>query len=352
MKSHRRLWIPHAAIVLIVIVAAAALLGCSGDSRDTGAAPAAASSMPQGAAVSPSTTDPPPASTDSGSPSATPDEIVVYALGDAALEETVGESLNLAEQIPLPEEGLDLFVYLGDVYPSGTSDDFRVYDRIWGGQGRDLRARTASIVGNHESDERKVGWVPYWSGETSARWPGSMTVTRPPYYTIKLQGWKLIALDTTDDLDMGSDQYEFLEKELKEPGYHTIVFGHHPRWSSGEHGDDDAVDDAWRAMVEDGAVAYVSGHEHNSQIHPPRDAEGTPVHTGGCVQIVAGAGGAAFYPFESGRGQSKPDWGDDSHYAVLRMTLRADAMEIAFVDQEGAALESRIMSLPPIDMVQ
>jgi hypothetical protein len=299
----------------------------------------------RGAAATASTVDPSPSPSGSESSAADSEEIVVYAVGDGALEETVHESLKLAGQIPLPEEGLDLFVYLGDVYPSGTSDDFKVYDRIWGGRGRDLRARTASIIGNHESDERKEGWIPYWSGETSASWPGSRTITQPPYYTVRLGLWKFIALDTTDDLDVGSDQYEFLVKELKEPGYHTIVLGHHPRWSSGEHGDDDSVADAWRAMVENGAIAYISGHEHNSQIQPPRDADGTPVAAGGCVQIVAGAGGAAFYPFESGGGQSTPAWGDDSRYAVLRLTLTAETMHVAFVDGSGETLGSRAIRL-------
>ena len=270
---------------------------------------------------------------------------VVYAVGDDTFPGNEAVSRRLADLIPLPAQGLELFVYLGDVQLTGSVADFQRYDNIWGGGGHDLRSKTASILGNHETASRKVGWIPYWSGKLFPNWPGSLTQTDPPYYTVKLGDWKLIMLDTNTSVLAGSPQYAFLVAELKEQGYHTIVCGHHPRWSNGMHGDDSDLDDAWKAMCDYGAVAYLSGHDHGSQVQPPRDRDGTAVQTGGVVQIVAAAGGAPLYRFPSGSGHASATWKEDTHYGIVRLTLRAGAFQADFIADDGTTIHSQQFSL-------
>ena len=321
-------------VLLAILILVVAMAGCGAAHVRTGV-PSTTTSLP------PST---PSASQPSTTSTVTPQvskQHIVYAVGDSPLPGAETISSRIAGLVPLPAEGLELFLYLGDVYPSGSPADFAHYDSIFGGGGRDLRQKTASVIGNHESVSREKGWVPYWSGTLTTPWPGSLTQTNPPYYTVKLGQWKFILLDTNRQLSVGSAQYDFLVNELKEPGYHCIVAGHAPRWSSGLHGNDSSLAAFWKEMCDDGAVAYVSGHEHNSEIQPPRDAEGRVVSEGGCIQLVAGAGGGGHYKFGSGPDDSTPEWGDDTHYAVLRLTLRDQDFTADFIAQDGTLLHSQ-----------
>ena len=275
---------------------------------------------------------------------------VVYAVGDSPLPGNETDSSAIASLVPLPADGLEMFLYLGDVYPGGSPADFAHYDSLFGGGGRDLRAKTASVIGNHESVSREKGWVPYWTGTLITPWPGSLTQTDPPYYTVKLGQWKFILLDTNRQVSVGSAQYDFLVKELQEPGYHSIVAGHSPRWSSGLHGNDPSLAAFWKEMCDNGAVAYLSGHDHNSQIQPARDAEGQVVSEGGCIQFVAGAGGGGHYQFHPGTGDATPEWGDDTHYAILRLTLRDQDFTADFIAEDGTLLHSQtfpVAAIPP-----
>jgi len=289
----------------------------------------------------------------SSAPTSAEDGLVVYVSGDIAGTKNLAVSQQLARQVPLPSEGLQLFVYLGDVYPGGSAEAFATYDSVWGGAGRDVRAKTAALIGNLDTSARDTGWTPYWTGRLTPLWPGSLTQTDPSYYSVELEGWKFIMLDTNQDLQAGSAQYAFLVDELRQPGFRCIVCGHEPRWSSGQHGDNDELTDAWKAMCDLGAVAYLSGHDHGSQIQPSRNADGESAAEGdsvtkdGVVQIVAGAGGDTLYPFVSGPGHSAPAWGDDTHFALLRLTLQSDSLACAFLAADGTLLHATVISLAP-----
>lgn len=272
-------------------------------------------------------------------------QFVVYAVGDDTQPGMEAVSHRLAGLIPLPSQGLDLFLFLGDVRMTGSPADFQHYDSIWGGGGRDLRTKTASMIGNHESESRDAGWIPYWSGKLVTPWPGSLTQTAPPYYAVKLGNWKFIILDTMSPLGAGTPQYNFLVTQLKEPGYRCIVCGHHPRWSNGIHGDDADLDAAWKAMCDYGAVAYLSGHDHGSQVQPPRDRDGNAVKSGGCVQLIAAAGGAPLYPFLTGAGHAPATWRDDTHYGILRLTLQPAAFVADFIAENGTVLHSQTFAV-------
>lgn len=278
----RRLLVIAALMALFIGGLAACARPSTSTSQPAVTVPASTSTLSSGATS-------PPASGPSASksPTITPtsevsqeSQLVVYAVGDDTEPGNESVSHRLAGLIPLPSQGLDLFIYLGDVRMTGSPADFQRYDAIWGGGGRDLRTKTASLIGNHETASRETGWVPYWSGKLITPWPGSLTQTSPPYYTITLGAWKFIILDTTTSLASGSPQYNFLVQELKESGYRCIVCGHYPRWSNGLHGDDSDLDAAWKAMCTYGAVAYLSGHDHGSQVQPQRDGNGTVVSSG------------------------------------------------------------------------
>jgi hypothetical protein len=41
-----------------------------------------------------------------------------------------------------------------------------------------------------------------------------------------------------------------------------LVYFHHPRWSSGEHGSDAEMDALWRKVVTQGVDVVLNGHDH------------------------------------------------------------------------------------------
>ena len=80
---------------------------------------------------------------------------VVWAVGDGA--DGSAPARRLARMIERDEP--DAVLYLGDVYPSGTAEDYeRNFEPVYG--------RLASIMwptaGNHEWGNREVGYYPYW----------------------------------------------------------------------------------------------------------------------------------------------------------------------------------------------
>jgi hypothetical protein len=61
----------------------------------------------------------------------------------------------------------------------------------------------------------------------------------------------------------GSAQERWLRADLEaHPDRCTLAVPHHPRFSSGLHGDNRAVTPLWRALYEAGVGIVLSGHDH------------------------------------------------------------------------------------------
>jgi hypothetical protein len=50
------------------------------------------------------------------------------------------------------------------------------------------------------------------------------------------------------------------------PG-HLYAYWHHPRFSSGEHGNAVALQPIWQALYDAGAEVALNGHDHNLTLH-------------------------------------------------------------------------------------
>lgn len=70
----------------------------------------------------------------------------------------------------------------------------------------------------------------------------------------------------------------------------TLLYWHHPRWSSGLAGGSASVWTFWRTAAEFGVEIVVNGHDHHYECFAPQDGEGQPDPTG-VRQFVAGTGG-------------------------------------------------------------
>ena len=121
----------------------------------------------------------------------------------------------------------DRLLYLGDVYPSGSAEDFR--DRYATTYGP-LAPLTDPTPGNHEWVSRQDGYDPYWRARTGA--------APPPWYALRIGGWHILSLNSEAPHDAGSPQMRWLVRRLRgQRGNCTLAFWHRPLQSAGPHGD-------------------------------------------------------------------------------------------------------------------
>jgi hypothetical protein len=240
---------------------------------------------------------------------------LVWAVGDGDGGEA---SRALVDRIARTRP--DLLLYLGDVYPRGTPGDFaRNYASTYGR----LSSRTAPTPGNHEWAEVSEGYEPYWR-----RTRGSVP---PSFYAIRAGGWEILALNSEAPHADGSAQIRWLGARLKRPGTCRLAFWHRPRFSAGSvHGDEPDTAPLWRSLRGHARIV-VNGHEHDSQRFRPID---------GITEFVAGAGGHGLYPL---RKDDRLAFGDDTHYAALRLHLRPRTARYAFVTADGHVHDAGIV---------
>jgi hypothetical protein len=94
---------------------------------------------------------------------------------------------------------------------------------------------------------------------------------------------------------------------------------HHPRFSSGEHGNDSSTEAFWTALYAHGAELVLNGHDHDYERFAPQDPAATADTTYGIRQFVVGTGGKE----TRGLGRLRPnsEARDTSTLGVLELTL-------------------------------
>jgi hypothetical protein len=214
-------------------------------------------------------------------------------------------------------DGIDRLLYLGDVYETGTPEEFsRYYAPTYGR----LARITSPTPGNHEWALRREGYDVYWR-----RVKGT---TPRPYYALRAGGWQILSLNSETAHDAGSAQVRWLRSAVRGPGDCRLAFWHRPRFSAGVvHGDAPDVEPLWSAL-RGRARIVVTGHEHDMQRFAPRD---------GITEFVSGAGGHGHYALRRRAGLA---FGDAEHYGALRLALRRGRADWSFVADDGTALDS------------
>jgi hypothetical protein len=245
---------------------------------------------------------------------------VVWAVGDAAdggaAEATVAKMVG--------SRRIDRFLYLGDVYETGTAGEFASNYRPQLGRFDRIAAPT---IGNHEWPNVATGYVPYW---TAAR-------GKPPplWYAFAVSGWQLISLNSNEPNASSTEQLGWLRRTVeRSPRYGScrIAFMHHPIYSAGLHGDTSDLQPIFHEL-EGHATIVLAGHDHDMQrLHP----------VGGITQIVDGAGGHGVYPVN--RDDPRLAFFDDTRYGALRLILRPGRAVVSFVAADGSLLDRSALS--------
>jgi len=221
-----------------------------------------------------------------------------------------------------------IFTAGDNAYPSGTASDFlNCYEPTWGRH----KARTRPSPGNHDYDS--PGALPYFDyfGERAG----------PPgrgYYSYREGNWQILSLNSNIPMEANSPQLQWLRKVLTDGGARcSLAYWHHPRFSSGPHGDDRATRPLWEALYAAGAEIVIVGHDHLYERFAPQDPDGKLDAVRGIREFVVGTGGGE--AMSSGPVHANSD-ARLSTFGVLQLMLATDSYSWAFLDSTGAAADT------------
>lgn len=304
------------------------------------------------------------------SPQAAPDpgagSPVIAAAGDIACDPnnrsfrdgagTAGSCRQQATSDLLVDAGLTAVFALGDLqyYCGSTAAFAESYDPSWGR----VKHITRPVVGNHEylakgadddptsaantatgcdaSNAGAAGYFDYFGAAAGDRTQG--------WYSFDIGAWHVVVLNSNcrpaGGCGDGSPQLDWLAEDLAaHPAACTMALWHAPRFSSGDHGDDEDSAPFWRALYAAGADVVLNGHEHIYERFAPMDAAGAREDAHGIRQFTVGTGGANHTDVVAPRPNSEVV--DDTTFGVLRMTLHPDGYDWQFVPERGRNFEDR-----------
>lgn len=221
----------------------------------------------------------------------------------------------------------DAILALGDLqYERGNLTSFRqVYDRSWG----KLRGITWAIPGNHEY--RIPGARGFY------RYFADRPPEPPGYYRRSINTWQIYLLNSNcDQVDCPAQRTWLYRQMYRHPSKCSLIALHHPRYSSGRHGNQREAVGFWRIALRFGADVAVAGHDHDYERFAPMDNAGN-VTADGIQSFVVGTGGKNLYP----RGEhvlGSRVFRNDRH-GVLRLSLRPNGWTWQFHDISGRILD-------------
>jgi alkaline phosphatase len=257
-------------------------------------------------------------------------EPILIGSGDIASCDSPGDEATavLVERMLAASDNAMAFTAGDNTYPDGTIAQYqRCYEPTWGR----FKSRTLPAVGNHD-------WRTANAAGMRAAFAGRFTADSPLWYAADVRGsvgddvegrdihWRVVVLDSDcDKVDCTKSgaQYAWLKAELQRQKAAsincTVAIFHHPRFTSGPHGDDLHVADLWQLLDDGGVDLVVSGHDHVYERFPALTARGEVVAGRGIPSIVAGLGGKSRYPTFVPRAQSQFLKNDRDGVLVLRL---------------------------------
>lgn len=175
-------------------------------------------------------------------------------------------------------KAFDFALTLGDnFYPTGmiSPADPR-WKTLWSDLYDPLKLKFYVTYGNHD-----WGGVDSPAAELIYAKQSPSWVLPAPYYTFTAGPVQFFALDTNDVSEL---QLMWLRDELaKSTARWKVVYGHHPIYSAGQHGDGKTLIARLLPVLKDRVDIYLAGHEHDMQHQQPE---------GGVHFFINGGGGA------------------------------------------------------------
>jgi PKD domain-containing protein/calcineurin-like phosphoesterase family protein len=230
--------------------------------------------------------------------------------------------------------GLAKVLTLGDnQYEDATLTKYLAsFDPAWGR----VRGLIRPAIGNHEyHTSGAAGYFDYFNGAGVSSGPAGDRTNG--YYSFDVGSWHLIALNSNCSnvsCSAGSAQEQWLRADLAaHQNICTLAYWHHPRFSSGTHGNNSSVQPLWQALYDGNADVALNGHDHVYERFAPQNATGGSDPARGIREFVVGTGGKNHYSFTTTLPNSEVRNSDT--YGVLRLTLRASGYDWRFEPEAG-----------------
>jgi hypothetical protein len=250
---------------------------------------------------------------------------VLIGAGDIASCNSLGDeaTAKLIDSIPGT-----VFLAGDDAYDSGTAQQFaECYDPTWGR----FKDRTRPAVGNHEYLTPKAeAYFKYFGAAAGDPTKG--------YYSYDLGTWHIVVINSNcskiGGCAAGSPQEQWLRDDLRaHPAACTLAYWHHPRFSSGEHGNTVAMEPIWQALYDYGAELVINGHDHNYERFAPQDPRGASDPMRGIREFVVGTGGKNYY--QVGPPVANSEVRNAFTFGVIRLTLHPTSYDWQFIPEAG-----------------
>ena len=306
--------------------------------------PAATATATRNPAITPTVTSVPtftpspiPSPTRTSAPSTSGDP-VIGAAGDVACDPnsssfnggngTTNNCRQKAVSDVMLNSNLTAVLVLGDVqYEDGTLTKYQQsYDPSWGR----MKNITRPAVGNHEYlTSGAAGYFSYFGAAAGDRTKG--------YYSYNIGAWHIIALNSNcsqvGGCGSGSPQETWLRADLAaNPTMGTLVYFHHPRFSSGQHGNNTAYDMFWRDLYAAGVEIVLNGHDHIYERFAPQSPS-AGADPRGIQQFTVGTGGKNHTTIVAIQPNSVVRNTDT--YGFLKLSLHATSYDWQFVPEPG-----------------
>ncbi len=200
-----------------------------------------------------------------------------------------------------------------NAYESGSvAEVANCYNPTWGA----FYNRTYPTAGNHEYETSGAsGYFDYFGARAGPVGQG--------WYAYDLGSWRVYALNANCFVvgcDAGQAQEQWLRADLAaNPRSCVLAYWHHPRFSSGQHGNDAEVAALWNALYGTGAEVIVNGHDHDYERFVPQSPSAAPDAGTGIRQFVVGTGGTSLRSFGTVKANSEVR--NSSTHGVLKLTL-------------------------------
>jgi 3',5'-cyclic AMP phosphodiesterase CpdA len=227
---------------------------------------------------------------------------LLFVIGDTGECEVEGTARVAAAVRAQPDAASGILIEVGDLaYPTATRERLLAcHEPFWGGFNKRL-----AVPGNHEW--RDTGAAGFFS-----------IFPEPVPRKVALGGpWQLILLDSNLQKEAWVAQLKWLDEALaKSHGECLIAAWHHPRWSSGEHGNNPFTQPLW-ARLQEKVTITLHGHDHHFEALPPLDRSGNPT-TNGVPSFIVGNGGATL---DSAGRQTRANRSIFGQWGFLRVEL-------------------------------
>lgn len=257
---------------------------------------------------------------------AAPDPVLVGA-GDIASCGSTGDSATAKLIAGIPGT---VFTAGDNAYPNGSPTNYAsCYEPTWGR----FKARTRPVPGNHDwVTPGAAGYFGYFGSAVGA--PGAS------WYAYDLGNWRIYALDSNcgqnGGCGPGSPMESWLTADLvANPRTCVMAYWHHPRFSSGLHGNATSMRTIWSDLYAAGADVVVNGHDHDYERFAQLDESGGLDPVNGIREFVVGTGGAERRAFATIQPNSQVR--RSGARGVLKLILRPAGYEWSFIPVAGSS---------------